>query len=104
MAFNPIPGLWKIAQRVDRAFEVQEKHGKALERLTDQIAEMQRRLDALELREEVVIAKAQGAAAAAATSAAAVSMADLARRLGAMEERGRMATSPQPQQLPPPQD
>lgn len=76
---------------MDRAFEVQEKHAAAIQKLNDAMSALERRVIILEQREEVIIAKCQGAAAAAATVAGATAMADLARRIGAMEERGRIA-------------
>ncbi|WP_426959262.1 hypothetical protein [Muricoccus radiodurans] len=94
-----IGNLLKLVRSVDRAFEVQEKHGAAIQKLTDGIAALEKRVTALEMREEVVIARCEGAAAASATSAAAVAMADLARRLGAMEERGRLGRDAPVQRL-----
>jgi hypothetical protein len=82
--------LWRIARRVESLFDTQAKQSEALADLQTQMIGLADRVTRLEAREEIVIAEAKGAASVAAMGAATAAMADLARRIGGLEERGRM--------------
>jgi hypothetical protein len=83
----------------------QEKHGAILEAQAAEIQCLKDRLTKLEehvgAREEILVAEAKGAAAAVASVAASQHVADISRRLGAMEERLRGSGAAR---LPPPDD
>ncbi len=75
---------------------LEDKHGTAIDRLAQEIADLRSRVIRLENREDVLIAEARGAASAAAGQVAAASMADLARRVGGLEERTLQLRLPPP--------
>jgi peptidoglycan hydrolase CwlO-like protein len=87
----------EILRKLDRLVTLDAKLAEAVQRLSSDIAVLRDRVAALESREEVLVARAQGAAAAAAATTAATSTSDLARRIGVLEERTRQ------QRLPPPE-
>ncbi len=60
------------------------------------IDELARRIAQIETREEVIIARAEGASRAAAMSSATASLAEIARRLGAVEENLRLGNDRRP--------
>lgn len=76
-----------LLRTLDRLLALEEKHGRAIERLKTELDELAARVQRLEAREEVLVAEAKGASAAAATVAVSQSIADLSRRLGQMEGR-----------------
>ena len=80
---------WAVAKKLDRLLELEERQGKAIASLQDQIDTLAQRMIRIESREEIVVAKAEAAAGMAAMGAATLSMADLARRIGGLEERSR---------------
>jgi uncharacterized protein YceH (UPF0502 family) len=90
--------LWRLARQVERLFELDRAHGEALEKIAGRLAAIEERLTRLEARDEALAAKA----AAAATAAAALAMSDLSRRIGALEERGRLEGSLRARLPPPP--
>jgi hypothetical protein len=77
----------------DRLLQLEEKLVAALEAQASDIQGLKDRLTKLEeyvrAREDVLVAEAKGAAAAVASVAASQHVSDIARRLGAMEERLR---------------
>lgn len=83
------------ARAVDRLFQLERKHGAILEAQALEIQAIKDRLTTLEqhvrAREDILVAEAKGAAATAGSVAAAQHIADLARRLGGLEERLRLA-------------
>jgi transcription elongation GreA/GreB family factor len=89
--------LLTVLRKIDSLVQLDEKHGEAIRRLTEEIALLKDRVTSLETRDEVLIARAEGAASTAAALAASTAISDLARRIGAMEERDRNRTL-----LPPP--
>jgi hypothetical protein len=83
------------ARALDRLFQLERKHGAILEAQAAEMQAIKDRLTALEqhvrAREDILVAEAKGAAATAGSVVAAQHIADLARRLGGLEERLRFA-------------
>ncbi len=75
--------LWGLIKKVDRLLELEEKQGKASVAMQEQLDALVERVNRVEAREEIVVAKAQAAAGMAAMA----SLSDLSRRLGGLEER-----------------
>lgn len=78
----------EVLRKLDRLMSLDVVLRESVERLTSDIAALSNRVTRLEAREGVLIAEAKGAAAAAGATTAA-NMADLARRVGVLEERSR---------------
>jgi hypothetical protein len=91
VAFQPI--LW--ARQADRLWNLEKSLRAIIEAQAKEIEALKDRVTKLEAREEILIARTQAASAAAATA----STNDLARRIGALEERTRSQG-----RLPPPED
>jgi hypothetical protein len=89
---NPITFLTGF-RRLDRLFELENKHGALIEAQAVQIQALQDVLNKLEARidtrEETLVAEAKAAAGAVASMVASQHVAEISRRLGAMEERTR---------------
>jgi len=79
--------LLTALRSLDRLLTLETKHGAAIERLAGEIDKLKDRVTRLETREEVVITEAKAAAGVAASGVAMHSVADLARRIGTLEER-----------------
>lgn len=92
MAINPIEALRKL----DALLQLDVRHGALIDTLSQQVTELRERIAKLEAREEVLIARAEGAAAASAANATVSTVTDLARRLGGIEERVRSLDSRTP--------
>lgn len=75
-------GLRDLLRGVDALMQIEQKHGKAIEDVKDRVGK-------LEVGGSVLIAEAKGAASAAASAAVMQHIADLARRIGALEEFAR---------------
>lgn len=93
MALPSVSSLWTFARKIDRVLEAEAKQVRVNDALQQQIAELADRLSRVEAREEVVVAKAEGASRAAAMSSATSAVAEIARRLGVLEERSRVDDS-----------
>ena len=89
MALAGIGRLWEVLRRVDRLFENVGKLQDGQEALADRLLAIERRLSALENREELMIERMGSRASEAATAVVNHNVADMARRLRALEERGR---------------
>ena len=103
-AFKWLGTLWDLAHKVHGLLESQEKASKAIAALNDDIQALKLEIERLKAREELLIARAEAAAAVAASTVAGQSMADLARRIGGLEERAstrRRLPSPLAQDAPP---
>jgi type IV pilus biogenesis protein CpaD/CtpE len=96
VAFNPLEWL-KAVRTIDRLLTLETKHTALIEAQAKEIQSLKDRVTRLEAREEVLIAEARGAAAIAASAAASHHVADLARRVGALDERTRRLPSPDPE-------
>ena len=84
----PIPvisGIWNLARRVEDLFTDVGKLVQGLAAARGELRELETRISALEGREELLIEKAKGAASGAASAVAMQSIADMARRIGALE-------------------
>ncbi len=91
MALPSLGALWNLVVKVDRLLDLDEKHGRSIAALQDQVDALANWVTKLEAREEIVVAEAKGAAAAAAMGATNTVMADLARRVGGLEVRDQIA-------------
>jgi hypothetical protein len=74
---------------VDRLLQLEAKLTALIEAQTKEIQALKDRVTKLEAREEVLIAEAKGAAAAAASAVASQHVVEIARQVGAIEERTR---------------
>lgn len=90
MALAGIGRLWEVLRRVDRLFENVGKLQDGQEALADRLLDIEKRLSAIENREELMIERMGTRASEAATAVVNNNMMDMARRLGALEERGRV--------------
>jgi hypothetical protein len=86
---NPISWL-RAARAIDSVFQLEKKHTALLEAQAKEIQDLKDRVTKLEAREEILIAEAKGAAAAAAGAV----VAQLAREIGALDERTRRLAPP----------
>lgn len=91
MALAGIGRLWEVLRRVDRLFENVGKLQDGQEALADRLLNIEKRLAILENREELMVERMGTRASEAATAVVNHNMMDMARRLGALEERGRIA-------------
>jgi hypothetical protein len=89
-----IADIPKFLRDLDRLLHLEDKHGTAIDRLAHEIADLKSRIIRLENREDIIIAEAKGAAHAAASQVAMTSLADLARRVGGLEERSNQFRLP----------
>jgi hypothetical protein len=85
VALKPV----EVLRKLDRLLTLDVTLRDAVQRLSGDIATLNERVTRLEAREAVMVAEAKGAAAAAASMAASATIADLARRIGVLEERSR---------------
>jgi type IV pilus biogenesis protein CpaD/CtpE len=97
VALNPVRWL-NVARTIDRLLALEAKHTALFESQAREIQGLKDRLTKLEAREEILIAEAKGAAAAAASVVASQHVADLARHIGALDERMRQLRGPQPRE------
>jgi hypothetical protein len=74
---------------VDRLLQLETKLPAIIEAQAKEIQALKDRVTKLETREEVLIATVKGAAAAAASAVASQHVADIARQVGAIDERTR---------------
>lgn len=81
--------LLTLFRRLDRLFELENKHGKLIEEHSLQIQALRDEIAQLRAREAILVAEARGAAGSVASVVAAQHISDMSRRLGAMEERTR---------------
>ena len=101
MAFNPLEWL-KAVRAVDRPLGLEAKHTALLEAQAQEIQALKDRIARLEAREEILVAEAKGAAAAAASAIASQHVAELARHVGAIDERTRRLGGLSPPDTNPP--
>ncbi len=98
MSLNPLKWL-DAARTIDRIFQLEKKHGALLEAQQSAIQELKDRLITLEqrveAREEILVAKAEGAAAAAASNVTANQLAELGRLIGTLQAQVQSLNSTQ---------
>jgi regulator of replication initiation timing len=87
--------LWNLARKVQGLLEAQEKAAKAIAALDEDNQALRLELERLKGREELLIARAEAAASGAATIVVSNTVADAARRIGALEERARRLLPPE---------
>lgn len=89
--------IFVAMRKFDSLMQIERTHG-------DMIKDLDHRQRRAEAREEILVAKAEAAAATAASVAASQHVSDLARRLGSLEERVVQLErgDRQPPRLPPP--
>ncbi len=75
-------GVRDLIRAIDGLMRVEDKHGALIENLKNRVLH-------LDAREAVLVAEAKAAASAAASAVSAQHIADLARRLGVLEEQMR---------------
>lgn len=86
MAFKPLQAIWeahRLASTVENAARDLKSVVDGLKALRDSFDALEKRVDRLEQREELLVEKTRTAASAAAMGM----VADLSRRIGALEER-----------------
>ena len=87
MALAGVGRFWEVLRRVDRLFENVGKLQDGQEAITDRLLTIEKRLSALENREELMIERMGTRASEAATAVVNLNVSDMARRLGVLEER-----------------
>jgi type IV pilus biogenesis protein CpaD/CtpE len=88
VALNPLDWL-RAVRAIDRFLTLGEQHTALIEAQAKEIQDLKDRVTKLEAREEILIAEAKGAAAAAASAVASQHVAEIARHVGAIDERTR---------------
>ena len=84
----PLPGgVWQLARRVEDLFQDVARLVQGLAAARDELRQLERRIQALEAREELLVEKARSAAAVAASGAVTQHLVEMSRRIGALEER-----------------
>lgn len=92
MAILDVGKLWRFARSIEDLMRRDKAHEEAVRKIAQRLDAIEGRLTRLEAQQGIVVAEAKGAAAATGAAAAAQAVTDLARRLGALEERsGRAA-------------
>jgi uncharacterized protein (DUF2164 family) len=89
MALADIGRMIDVLRRVDRLFETVQKLQIGHEALGDRLLDLEKRVWTLENREELLIEKMGVRASEAATAVMNQNLMDMARRIGALEERMR---------------
>ena len=87
MAIPGLANVWQLARRVENLFADVADLVQGLASVRDDLLQLERHVLALEGREELLIEKARGAASGAASAVVMQSVADMARRIGALEAR-----------------
>ncbi len=87
MALNP----FLLVRKIDSLLQLEARHGESLRALNAEMASLRDRIMRLETRDEVLISRAEGAAATAAAMATSSSMTDLARRIGVLEATNQLS-------------
>ena len=88
-ALNPLEWL-KVATTIQQLLALEKTLKAVIDKQADEIDQHRQSITRLETREDVITDEAKTAAAAAAT----VAMADLARRIGVLEERSTQSRRP----------
>lgn len=88
--------LLALFRKLDSLMQLEAKHGAAIARLEADVIVLHDRVTRFETRDQVLIAEAKGAASAAASATTTSAVADLARRIGVLEERSRTPRLPPP--------
>jgi phage shock protein A len=89
MAIPGVSLLWQLARRIEKVFEEVDNANRGLAKLRDELNDLEKRVAALESREELLIEKTRTAAAVAASGAVTQHLVDMSRRIGALEAGGQ---------------
>ena len=87
MALRDIGLLWQLARRIENVFDGVQNATRGLEKLRDDLRELEKRVAKLEGGEELLIERARSSAAIAASGAVIQHLVEMSRRIGALEER-----------------
>jgi hypothetical protein len=85
MALGSIGPVFQLLRRLDRFLEATENNIRTLEKVIEELRALEKRVAALEGREELLVEKTRAAAAVAASSAVTQHLVDMSRRIGALE-------------------
>jgi hypothetical protein len=85
MAIPFLAPFWQLARRVEDIFKDVEQLMVGMKAMREQLSRLDRRVSALETREELLIEKTRTAAATAASGAVTTHLVDMSRRIGALE-------------------
>ncbi|MGE4045071.1 MAG: hypothetical protein AB7F35_09455, partial [Acetobacteraceae bacterium] len=85
MAVPVLSSVWQPPRRVEDLFQDVAKLVQGLAAVRDELRQLERRVAAPELREELLVGKARSAAAAAASGAVTQTLVEMSRRIGALE-------------------
>ena len=85
MALSVLTGIWQLTRRIDSIFQDVAQLVQGLSAVRDELKQLERRVAALEVREELLIEKTRTAASVAASSAVTQHLVDMSRRIGALE-------------------
>ena len=85
MTSTPDRRIWPLARRIENIFQDVAKLVHGLAALRDELQQLERRVTALEGREELLIERTRSAATVAASSAVTQHLVDMSRRIGALE-------------------
>jgi hypothetical protein len=77
--------VWQLARRAEDLFTDVAKLVQGLATARQELHDLEKRVSALEGREDLLIERAKGAASGAASAVVMQSVADMARRIGALE-------------------
>jgi hypothetical protein len=87
VAIPVLSNIWQLARRVEDLFTDVAKLVQGLTAARDELRDLERRVAALEGREELLVERTRTAAAMAASGAVTRELVDMSRRIGALEER-----------------
>jgi hypothetical protein len=85
MALPILGSIWQLARRVEDLFQDVAKLVQGLAAARDELRDLERRVTALEGREELLAEKTRTAASIAASSVVTQHLVDMSRRIGALE-------------------
>jgi hypothetical protein len=86
--------LLGLFRKLVSLMQLETKHGASIRRLEADVVRLYERVTCLEGRDAVLIAEATSAVASAASVTTSSTVADLARRIGVLEERTRTGRLP----------
>jgi ABC-type transporter Mla subunit MlaD len=85
MALRGLGPVFQLLRRLDRFLEATENNTRTLEKVRDELRALEKRVAALEGREELLVEKTRSAAAVAARNPVTQHLVDMSRRIGALE-------------------
>jgi hypothetical protein len=85
MAIPILGSIWQLARRVENLFEDVGKLVQSVGAVREELRDLEKRVSALEGREELLIEKTRTAAAVAASGLVNTHLVDISRRIGVLE-------------------